>query len=105
VVPRIDRQGREARRRRRRLFGATRDFSSGRGIPQDIGGRIALGPQFTSSEEIMRTDPVCGMEVDENKTPQELRSEHLGHYFYFCSKECKEAFDRSPQQYISPPAA
>ncbi len=53
----------------------------------------------------MRIDPVCGMEVDENKIPQNLRSEHLGHYFYFCSAECKAEFDRNPQQCVSPPAA
>jgi YHS domain-containing protein len=53
----------------------------------------------------MTKDPVCGMEVDESKIPQEQRSEHLGRQFYFCSKECKEAFERSPQQYISSPAA
>ena len=53
----------------------------------------------------MRIDPVCGMEVDENKVPQNLRSEHLGHSFYFCSSDCKEEFERNPQQYVSPPAA
>lgn len=56
-------------------------------------------------EEIMRIDPVCGMEVDENKVPQNLRSEHLGHFFYFCSQACKDEFERNPQQYVSPPAA
>jgi len=53
----------------------------------------------------MAKDPVCGMEVDEKSTPQSLKSEHLGHFYYFCSAECKEEFDRSPQHYVSPPAA
>ncbi|HEY6937909.1 MAG TPA: YHS domain-containing protein [Terriglobales bacterium] len=53
----------------------------------------------------MRVDPVCGMEVEETRVPQNLRSEHLGHYFYFCSQECKDEFERNPQQYVSPPAA
>lgn len=53
----------------------------------------------------MRVDPVCGMEVDESKVPENLRSEHLVHHFYFCSQECKDEFDRNPQQYVSPPAA
>jgi len=53
----------------------------------------------------MRIDPVCGMEVDENKVPQSLRSEHFGHFFYFCSQACKDEFERNPQHYVSPPAA
>jgi YHS domain-containing protein len=53
----------------------------------------------------MRVDPVCGMEVDETKVPQSLRSEHLGHCFCFCSQECKEEFEHNPHQYVSPGAA
>jgi len=53
----------------------------------------------------MRVDPVCGMEVDESRATQNLRSEHLGHYFYFCSQECKDEFERNPQHYVTPPAA
>lgn len=53
----------------------------------------------------MRTDPVCGMEVDENKVPQEMRVGHSGRYFYFCSTECRDEFIGNPQMYISPPAA
>jgi len=53
----------------------------------------------------MTTDPVCGMEVDESKTAHALRSEHQGRFFYFCCPECKEEFERNPQQYLSPPGA
>lgn len=45
----------------------------------------------------MQKDPVCGMMVDENKT--QLRSEHEGRTFYFCSAGCKSAFDRDPHEY------
>ena len=31
----------------------------------------------------MLIDPVCGMEVDENKTAHQLRSEHHGPLFLF----------------------
>lgn len=60
---------------------------------------------ITSFGELMRTDPVCGMEVDENNVPQELRVEQSGRCFYFCSTECRDEFIRNPQMYISPPAA
>ena len=52
----------------------------------------------------MPIDPVCGMEVDENKTLQESRSEYAG-TFLFCCKHCKEEFERRPQQCVSPSAA
>jgi P-type Cu+ transporter len=42
-------------------------------------------------------DPVCGMMVDEKKT--KLVSEHDGRKFYFCSAECKAAFDSDPHRY------
>lgn len=50
-------------------------------------------------------DPVCGMEVEESKVPENLRSERLAHSFYFCSQACKDEFDRNPQQCVGPPAA
>jgi len=47
----------------------------------------------------MATDPVCGMEVDPKTAT--YKSEHNGTNYYFCSKECKEDFDKAPEQYIS----
>jgi P-type Cu+ transporter len=46
----------------------------------------------------MGIDPVCGMEV--NPMSAEAQSEHGGQTFYFCSVECKEKFDRNPEQYL-----
>lgn len=43
-------------------------------------------------------DPVCGMEVT-YETAQ-ARSEYDGQTYYFCSLDCKEAFDRSPETYV-----
>ena len=43
-------------------------------------------------------DPVCGMEVT-YETAQ-ARSEYDGQTYYFCSIDCKEAFDRSPETYV-----
>jgi len=46
----------------------------------------------------MVKDPVCGMNVNE-KTAK-LKSEYMGKTYYFCSKPCKEAFDKNPARYV-----
>jgi YHS domain-containing protein len=46
----------------------------------------------------MAMDPVCGMEVDE-KTAKD-RSSFEGRAFYFCSADCREEFDESPEEYV-----
>lgn len=43
-------------------------------------------------------DPVCHMDVT-YETAQ-ARSEYDGQTFYFCSLDCKEAFDRDPEKYV-----
>ena len=43
-----------------------------------------------------KQDVVCGMEVDEC----EEKSDHKGKTYCFCSSDCKEQFDKSPQQFI-----
>jgi len=42
-------------------------------------------------------DPVCSMEVT-YETAQ-ARSEYDGQTYYFCSLDCKETFDKNPEQY------
>ncbi len=44
-----------------------------------------------------QTDPVCGMQVDEQKAAGQ--SEHQGQTYYFCSPGCKRKFDENPEQY------
>ena len=44
-----------------------------------------------------RTDPVCGMQVEEKDAAGQ--SEHEGSTYYFCSPSCKEKFDQSPEDY------
>jgi YHS domain-containing protein len=41
-------------------------------------------------------DPVCGMDV-EDSTPHQAT--HDDQRYYFCSPDCKEAFEKMPQQY------
>lgn len=46
----------------------------------------------------MATDPVCGMQVDENEA--KWTAEHDGKTYYFCSPGCLKAFEASPEQYV-----
>jgi YHS domain-containing protein len=50
----------------------------------------------------MATDPVCGMKIDENTAP--AKAEYQGRTFYFCSEECKAAFQQQPARYARQPA-
>jgi YHS domain-containing protein len=45
----------------------------------------------------MATDPVCKMQVDENKAAG--KSEYNGKTYYFCATVCKKKFDESPDKY------
>jgi YHS domain-containing protein len=46
----------------------------------------------------MAKDPVCHMEVEEEKTA--AKSDYKGKTYYFCAKACKQKFDKSPEKYI-----
>lgn len=49
----------------------------------------------------MATDPVCGMQVDEQEAEsQGLFSEYEGNEYYFCSPGCKQSFDQNPESYV-----
>jgi Cu+-exporting ATPase len=50
----------------------------------------------------MEKDPVCGMNVDPNRT--EHRHLHGGKTFYFCSSSCQAAFAKDPAKYLAPAA-
>ncbi len=43
------------------------------------------------------TDPVCGMSIP--PAPAELRSQHHGGTYHFCSTGCKKTFDADPGKY------
>jgi membrane fusion protein, copper/silver efflux system len=57
----------------------------------------------TSSTEVigpMSTDPSCGMLTSEEKARESgLTSVYQGKTYYFCSRECKENFDKSPHNF------
>ena len=46
----------------------------------------------------MATDPVCKMQVDENKAAG--KSEYNGKTYYFCAAVCKRKFDEAPEKYL-----
>ena len=46
----------------------------------------------------MATDPVCKMEVDENKAP--ATAEYKGRTYYFCAPGCKKTFLENPDKYL-----
>jgi len=46
----------------------------------------------------MAIDPVCGMNVDEN-AKEVYKSQYGGQSFNFCSQDCKDEFEKTPEQY------
>jgi Cu+-exporting ATPase len=46
----------------------------------------------------MVTDPVCKMQIDENKAAG--KTEYKGKTYYFCATGCKTRFDANPEQYV-----
>lgn len=47
----------------------------------------------------MQTDPICGMQVDDQKAT--AKSQFQGANYFFCSEECRLKFDQQPQQYAA----
>ncbi len=46
----------------------------------------------------MAIDPVCGMEVDDQTTQD--RATYEGRTYYFCSADCRDEFQASPEDYL-----
>jgi YHS domain-containing protein len=54
----------------------------------------------------MHIDPVCGMKSDPTEAEAAgMKSEYNGEVHYFCSSQCKKAFDKTPEQFINKAAA
>ncbi len=47
----------------------------------------------------MAIDPVCKMEVEEDKAV--ATSEYQGKTYYFCAMGCKKAFDQDSEIYLA----
>jgi YHS domain-containing protein len=46
----------------------------------------------------MAKDPVCGMQVDEQRAAG--TREYQGQTYYVCSSRCEQRFERDPQRYV-----
>lgn len=51
----------------------------------------------------MTVDPVCGMKVEEKRT--EFQTQFAGRKYFFCSEECRQAFQADPDEYAETAAA
>ncbi len=45
----------------------------------------------------MTRDPVCGMQMEEKDAAG--KTDYKGRTYYFCSADCKAAFEKEPQRY------
>jgi YHS domain-containing protein len=57
-----------------------------------------FNPTFYRTKEELMIDPVCGMEVNESS---EFKSNEGGQTTYFCSSECKEKFEKNPNEFMN----
>ena len=57
-------------------------------------------PFLTSGKSETAIDPVCGMTV-ETRNPGGGASTHDGNVYYFCGPDCKVAFEKDPEGYLS----
>jgi len=54
--------------------------------------------KFSSQEEVMAIDPVCGMKVDEKNA--EFQSMFAGKKYFFCSEDCRTEFEDRPDEFV-----
>lgn len=53
--------------------------------------------ELPASGNRMQQDPVCNMQVDEKEAQTAV---YANETFYFCSEQCKEAFEKDPEKYV-----
>ncbi len=58
----------------------------------------AAQPQAKSASTVI--DPVCGMQVDPQRTTH--HADHEGHAYHFCSARCRERFVADPAKFLAP---
>lgn len=56
------------------------------------------GARTVSGGNTMAKDPVCGMQVEENKAA--ATSVYRGATYYFCAPGCKATFDKNPEKFV-----
>jgi len=48
---------------------------------------------------MMVVDPVCGMKIESEKA--KYKTVYKGKLYYFCSLQCKRAFEENPEYYLT----
>lgn len=71
----------------------------GHGRTKSGGGPAGSGGDLRWSPPETDRDPVCGMTV---KTAEAKSSIYDGLVYYFCSSDCRDKFEASPNSYIKP---
>lgn len=56
-----------------------------------------LGHSAVKTEETAFTDPVCGMEIS---SKDGVQGKYKGTDYHFCSDQCKDTFEKEPEEYI-----
>jgi len=59
----------------------------------------AAAPKTDNRPEEEVNDLVCNMQINKKTA---LKTDYKGTTYYFCSKQCKDDFDRAPLQFIKP---
>lgn len=87
------------------MLGHGHGKKSGQGQSHDHAGHADDAKATpTKSEELMWTaperdvDPVCGKDV---VTAEAKSTVHNGWVYYFCSRDCREAFEIAPDSYLN----
>ncbi|HUI77576.1 MAG TPA: YHS domain-containing protein [Bryobacteraceae bacterium] len=56
---------------------------------------------YSRGVKTISVDPVCGKVI--NEATAAGHAEFAGQYYYFCSRDCKVAFEEEPAHYIGIP--
>jgi YHS domain-containing protein len=66
----------------------------------NVSAHIPRRKDFFLAKEVtgMAKDPVCNMQVDEQKAAGSTL--YKGVTYFFCAKGCKEKFDKDPEKYL-----
>ncbi len=63
-----------------------------------VGNLLRVRPKgFTSQNEQLAVDPVCGMNVEISKA---IKTEYGGEAYYFCCPHCQQTFESRPKEYL-----
>ena len=60
-------------------------------------GVLMAAPADKKAEPAQAKDPVCGMTVE---TKDSESAEYKGKKYYFCSKDEKATFEKSPEKFV-----